>query len=236
MAIPSERHNPSTPLDDLPEHRYYSVKDVANLCGITIGRLYSWQRILPTLAIRKRTGSGRRYKKQHIKKIMEFKRLLEVEKLPTREIVYRLSGRRPKIKPPFLHKHRINFETPHRPITKQFIMEVCGVHEKTATKYLQDREAPYMACKLLDIYGRGRVLPENWNHIFINPKSNLEIYQVGEVCENDILNIKWARLLHYSQVETLQKELSDANEKIKQLEQYLSEARQQLGEQPAANE
>ena len=103
-------------------------------------------------------------------------------------------------------------------------METCGVHEKTALRYLRERKAPDMACKLLDLYGRGRVLPESGNHCFINQSGNLEIYQVGEISMSEITNTQWAKQLYKSHTRTLEQELEKAKAQIKRLEHFLAEA------------
>lgn len=116
------------------------------------------------------------------------------------------------------------------------IAKYSGVPLGTARRYLKNREAPYAVGALTELYLRGRVLPDSWNHCFINLKGNLELHQIGEVSENDVMNIDWTRRLHYSQVKTLKRQLSKTERRNRQLEKHLEEARRQLGGVTAAND
>lgn len=116
------------------------------------------------------------------------------------------------------------------------IARYAGVSHRTARRYLKKREAPYAVGALTELHLRGRVLPNSWNHCFINQRGNLEHHQVGEVSENEIISIGWMRSLHYSEVRSLKRRLSNAEHRIQQLEGFLDEARRQLGEEPSAND
>tara|TARA_R100000687_G_C6448513_1_gene164017 strand:- start:2066 stop:2482 length:417 start_codon:yes stop_codon:yes gene_type:complete len=113
--------------------------------------------------------------------------------------------------------------------------QICSVDAATARRYRREKKAPYWPAKLLDLYGRGRVLPEKWKYCFVNPRGNLEIYGSGEISEGDILNIQWKDSLHYQQLSNLQHELSKAQRRIEQLEKSLDHAMADKGDKPAAN-
>jgi hypothetical protein len=92
-------------------------------------------------------------------------------------------------------------------ISKKKIQEICKVSRTTAYRYLKDGEAPYAEAKLIDLYCRGRILPEKWNHTFINKNGDMEINGVEAVKEGQICNMSWA--------------ISSKDEKIYRLENEL---------------
>lgn len=89
---------------------------------------------------------------------------------------------------------------------------------------------------MIDLHQRGRVLPESWNHCFINGSGNLEVYQVGEVNEEQLLQHQWYVNLYRDQIRSLKQQLSKVKERERLLEGFLDEARYKLGQTPAAND
>jgi len=118
----------------------------------------------------------------------------------------------------------------------EWIAEVCRVSKRTAQNYIKKGKAPYAIAKLLDLTVRGRILPESWNHCFINHRENIEIYQVGEVSENQFVSMRWKDQLNQDYIRTLKRGLAESHKRIEQLEKYLEEARAELGQMPAAND
>lgn len=116
------------------------------------------------------------------------------------------------------------------------ISEIAGVSIRTARRYKKANSAPQAAVKLLTLYARGRVLPESWNHTFINASGNLEFYGVGEVNENDAINFAWHEDLLRQQVCALEHDLAAAKKRIAVLEQELIDTREGVGGPNSANE
>lgn len=234
--IPGQYTENQDNLDHISEIRYYTPAETASFCGISTTQLFFWEQSFPNLKSNKSDSGRRRFKKAHMMCILEIKRLLFQEGLAINEAIFRMTGSYPKSARKHSAKTYIDFDPHLRPITQNYIVNVCDVHPMTARKYMKERKAPPMACKLLSLYSNGRVLPDSWKQCFINHRGKLEFHDIGEVCENEVLNMQWMKNLHRSHVDTLQKSLANANARIAQLEQCLTEAREQLGDQPAAND
>jgi len=96
--------------------------------------------------------------------------------------------------------------------------------------------APYLACRLIDLHQRGRILPERWKHSFINFRDQLEFYQIGEVSEDEVLNAQWLVSLAENNQRSIQRQLNQANERIAQLLECLDAAQSEMGQVLAAND
>ncbi len=230
----------------LPSKRYLTIAEAAKFCRVSPAALRYWEGLFPMLKPNKR-GGRRYYLNEDIEIALKINHLVSVHgyKLAkarsimigstyspssnVRRKLYAEDKRKESLKSMSELDTRTGFGA------KQ-ISEICRVTMRTATRYMSDRKAPHSVCQLMDLIFRKRVLPESWTHCFINHRGNLEVNGVGEVSENDILNIRWLKELNSGQQRALEQKLACANERIKRLEAYLDEARAELGQVPAANE
>lgn len=96
--------------------------------------------------------------------------------------------------------------------------KACKITRKHRSTILRwNREGwPKVYLDLVALYAEGKVMPKKWKHCFFNMSDNLEIYNVGEICENEIIGMEYQRQLSRATQRELQK-------KINQLENMLEE-------------
>ena len=224
-------------IQSISENRYHTVHEVAQLCGVSASQARYWEERFSNLRPRKGKGNRRFYLKKHMLIILMIKHLLKREHLTIDQAIEYFTGKpvKKKIKRPTLVPLDLDYSQVFR-ITPKFIMGVCDVTINAARRYISSRKAPSMAVKLIYLYANGRVLPDSWNHCFINALGKLEFHGVGEMSESEIVSMEWSRKLYYDQVKSLEHRLEKANQRIKQLEHCLDEANAQMGKVPAAND
>lgn len=128
-------------------------------------------------------------------------------------------------------------------LSHQNIVDVCRVSKSTARRYLKTGSAPYAIYKLLDLHVRGKILPDSWSYTYISLTGRLVVNGMGELTENQIVNLHNQKEQHYWQVAGLKKEtrrvksdLEKAEQRIARLEAHLDEANSKLGLRKAAND
>lgn len=224
-------------IQSLCEKRYHTLQEVTQLCGVSPSQVRYWERKFSNLNPRKGMGGRRSFLKKHILIIFKIRHLLHQEHLTTDQAIEFLTGKPPKkkIKRSLMVPVGLEYNHVHR-VTPKFIMSVCDVTVNAARRYISSRKAPHMAARLIYLFANGRVLPDSWNHCFINASGNLEFNGVGEMSENEIMSMKWSRQIYHDHVKSLEYKLEEANQRIKQLEHYLDEANSKMGKMPAAND
>lgn len=213
--------------------RYLTISEASAVCEVKAGTLRQWEKHCDQLNPQWRRNR-RYYTQQNIELIKQIRALVIDDGLSARAAGLKLDGYSDA------SYARDNFKSGKLDLgeayTVPYLMRVCKISEKTARRYLSENRLPHAAATLLDLTKRGRILPESWNHCFINFRDNIEIYQVGEVRENDVLNIHWSRQIYAGHIRSLQVELDEAKKRIKDLDEALQTSRFLLGEAPAAND
>lgn len=230
-------------LPSLPQKRYLTIAEASKFCNVPATTLRYWESKFPMLKPSVRTGR-RYYRQQDIAQIFKIKYLVQDQNLSINDALLAFSKTPSLSTPPAANlltlksakakklyadakKKEVctgfHYLNPDFGFSLQNITKICRVSEKTAGRYLKAQKAPYAVCRLLELESRGRILPDKWTHCFINKRGNLEIYQVGEVSEDDIVSIQWTNQLFNGRINTLTRDLSASEARVKELEALLAQ-------------
>ncbi|MEM1402367.1 MAG: hypothetical protein AAGG55_03455 [Pseudomonadota bacterium] len=218
-------------LPRIPRKGYLGFGDVYQWLGITYRQLHAWLRLHPSICASSAEERVKRFYKSDLEKLRLVHSAVVLSGMSHQDADEALAD--PASYKPSLYgglparnprQRRTMRLSAALGVSEAKLAELTGVHLETARRYLSAGEAPYAIAELLELKLTGRVLPQSWNHCFINQRGNLEINGVGEVCENDVLHIEWARRLHHSHVQTLERELLTARSRITDLECKLNDA------------
>lgn len=224
---------------------YLTTSEVCQLTGEPPHTISFWRKEFPTLSPSRRCGRIY-FSQDEVKLVLEIQSLLKQDGLSISDARLRLAKKQSPssaIRKQEQNSHRRKQLTAgmqplpeEQVLSVKKIMDICRVHERTAQRYLSTGKAPYSVCRLLHLSTNGRILPDTWNHCFINTRSNLEIYQVGEVSENEVLNMRWAKQIYSAHIQAAENKLATAEARIEQLESMLNELSRHKNLLMAAND
>lgn len=224
-------------LPSLPQKRYSTIAETSKFCKVPATTLRYWEQKFPMLKPRVRTGR-RYYRQEDIALILKIKHLLQGLSMSINDALLQFSSatthpgkprvglahKSSKAKKLYSDTKRkqmctgLYYLDPEHGFSPHNITKVCRVSERTAQRYLKAQKAPYAVCRLLELESRGRILPDSWQYCFVNAKGNLEINQVGEVSENEIVNIRWLN----GRISGLSRELCASQARVTELERLLA--------------
>ena len=218
----------------LPSVPYIRPVTVAKFIGVSSQQVLRWEKATNILR-RGRGDNSKRFTRTSVERLVYF------HQKATREGISLVSAWRSEQAEPqraiepcsTAMLSRINTE---HYFSARSIANAIGVNIRTARRYRSTGKAPAPVATLLDLVARGRILPDKWNHCFINHRGNLEIYGVGEISEGEIETMRWQESLHRQHIALLERKLSEATKRIELLESTLSELRAKNGEMGAAND
>ena len=232
---------------ELPHKRYRESKEISKLLGVSAQTLAHWRKEFPMLrpSMRSRRWYYRQEDSELLCRIHELVCCagLSAKKALTTMVEEMPEGQRArwafcldaKAKPSLSKSSGFQLGVDLQ-ATANEISRYGGVTLATAKKYVARGECPYAVGRLVKLQVEGRVLPDSWNHCFINGREKLEMYQVGEVSEEDISNFWWLRQLRHAEAVAYNRRIRELERELEKLQMNLDQALSERGYSAAAND